>query len=104
GWGNNLYGQLGTGTTTSKNNPVQIGTANNWAKVSTGTGYTLALVNKTLGIDKNEIKNFAFYPNPANSILHIDSNIQENIKITIVDITGKTLTEQILKEGNNTIN
>ncbi len=27
-----------------------------------------------------------------------------NIKITIVDITGKSITEQILKAGNNTIN
>lgn len=103
-WGRNLDGQLGIGNTTDQRSPVQVGTATNWVKTSAGYNNSLALVAASAGIHKNEIKNFAVYPNPANSILNIDSNIQENIKITIVDITGKTLTEQILKEGNNTIN
>ena len=102
-WGWNTLGALGTGTTTDQLSPVQIGKATNWAKIS-AEYHSLALVAASAGIDKNEIKNFAVYPNPANSILNIDSNIQENIKITIVDITGKSLTEQTLKTGNNTIN
>lgn len=50
GWGNNQSGQLGDGTSISKNLPVQIGTDNDWADVTSGgsdfnnTGfYTLAL-------------------------------------------------------------
>lgn len=45
GWGYNNYGQLGNGTTGSGvfGNPVQIGTANNWQMVSTGSDHTLAI-------------------------------------------------------------
>jgi len=35
-WGNNQQGQLGDGTTTVRDFPVQVGTATNWASVSTG--------------------------------------------------------------------
>jgi alpha-tubulin suppressor-like RCC1 family protein len=42
-WGYNLSGQLGDGTTVTKNRPVQIGTATNWQKVSAGTWCTLAI-------------------------------------------------------------
>ncbi|MEG1028239.1 MAG: T9SS type A sorting domain-containing protein, partial [Oscillospiraceae bacterium] len=103
-WGDNTLGQLGIGNTTQQNNPVQIGTVTNGASISAGGGHILSFVNPTASIDKNEIKNFVVYPNPANSILNIDSNAQEGIKITIVDIAGKTLAEQTLKTGNNTIN
>ena len=46
-WGNNDYGQLGNGTTTgygvANPTPSQIGAATNWASVSAGNGYTLAI-------------------------------------------------------------
>jgi alpha-tubulin suppressor-like RCC1 family protein len=42
-WGDNGYGQLGDGTTTSKNTPTQIGAANNWESISAAGGFTLAI-------------------------------------------------------------
>jgi alpha-tubulin suppressor-like RCC1 family protein len=41
--GNNAFGQLGDGTLTSRNSPVQIGTARNWTAVAAGADHTLAL-------------------------------------------------------------
>lgn len=43
-WGDNPYGQLGDGTTMTKRIvPVQIGSDSDWAKVSAGTGHTVAV-------------------------------------------------------------
>ena len=44
-WGYNYYGQLGDGTNTNRNTPVQIGTATNWASISAGFYYSLAIKN-----------------------------------------------------------
>lgn len=48
-WGDNGYGQLGDGTTISKNTPTQIGSANNWESISASGGFTVAIkTNGTL--------------------------------------------------------
>jgi len=44
-WGNNDYGQLGDGTTTSRNTPSQVGTANDWASISCGVNHAVAIKN-----------------------------------------------------------
>lgn len=42
-WGRNDRGQLGDGTTTWRNRPVQIGAMTNWASVSASFGHSLAI-------------------------------------------------------------
>ncbi len=42
-WGDNSYGQLGDGTTTSRSSPTQIGADINWASVSAGGSNTVAI-------------------------------------------------------------
>lgn len=42
-WGSNFYGQLGDGTTTNRETPVQIGTATNWARVAASNVSTMAI-------------------------------------------------------------
>jgi hypothetical protein len=42
-WGNNLYGQLGDGTATDRNSPVQIGSGGNvWKQISAGSYHVAA--------------------------------------------------------------
>lgn len=42
GWGYNVIGQVGDGTSTQRNSPVRIGTDNNWAEVRGGGNFTIA--------------------------------------------------------------
>jgi alpha-tubulin suppressor-like RCC1 family protein len=48
-WGQNFYGQLGNGTNTHSNIPVQVGSDNDWLMISPGNDYVLAIkTNLTL--------------------------------------------------------
>ena len=42
-WGSNSSGQLGVGSTTNYSTPVQVGTATNWVKISTGNEFSAAI-------------------------------------------------------------
>lgn len=75
-WGNNFYGQIGDGTTTTRTSPTVI-------------------TCPTLSIDKNIFaENISIYPNPSSGIINIKN--AENIsfdKITIYDLYGKVVYE-----------
>ena len=42
-WGGNGYGQLGDGTTINRITPVRVGTANDWASISTRNNHCMAI-------------------------------------------------------------
>jgi len=42
-WGSNSFGEIGDGTTISKNTPVQIGNQTNWLSVAVGENHSLAI-------------------------------------------------------------
>lgn len=42
-WGDNLFGQLGDGSLTTRLTPVMVGTSKDWVQVAAGEGHTLAL-------------------------------------------------------------
>jgi alpha-tubulin suppressor-like RCC1 family protein len=42
-WGNNGYGRLGLGNTTSVSSPVQVGALTNWLRISTSTHNVLSI-------------------------------------------------------------
>ncbi len=42
-WGDNTYGQIGDGTTTSRLSPTQVGAGRNWTFVATGHNHTVGI-------------------------------------------------------------
>lgn len=48
----------------------------------------------TIGLNENELAAFAIYPNPATEQVTI-SNIEAGSTVTLVDVTGKTVSQQL---------
>ena len=73
GWGDNTYGQLGDGTTTTQPAPEQIGTDTNWASIAHGLRDTYAIkTDGTLWAWGNQAGGFGNSP-PSN--LHVPSQV-----------------------------
>ncbi|MEM5564426.1 T9SS type A sorting domain-containing protein [Psychroserpens sp. AS72] len=52
--------------------------------------------------DFDAISSFSLYPNPTNSILHIElNNNQVDVTYDIYDVLGKLITSEILEPGNS---
>lgn len=79
-WGTNNVGQLGLGDTNSHPEPTFFG----------------VMCNKpTAGLQENTLSTISVYPNPTTNTLNISNTNNLNIeKLTVIDVTGKTLLEQ----------
>ncbi len=44
-----------------------------------------------VGIDESNIVKASIYPNPANDVLNIDLDGEQNLSVNIIDLTGKTV-------------
>jgi alpha-tubulin suppressor-like RCC1 family protein len=45
GWGYNVYGQIGDGTSSNRDYPIQIGNRNTWKDIATGSIHSLGITN-----------------------------------------------------------
>jgi hypothetical protein len=57
-----------------------------------------------VAINDDERKNIiSLYPNPAKDELHFKTNVQENVKVNIIDATGKRITTLVVNGGEATV-
>lgn len=80
-WGNNYAGQLGDGTTVSKNAPIQIGTETNWVLISAGGSHSLATKSDGTLWGWGYNNNYQLGLNPI-------TNLNKNIPTKISSITN----------------
>lgn len=84
-WGANLYGQLGDGTGSAKNTPIEI---------------TCPVLSTEEYVLSNRIR---LYPNPTSALLNIQ--LEDNVridKVVISDLSGKIIME--IKENQSQLN
>ncbi len=69
----------------------------------TGTdGYILALdnikvfVNDPVSVSEHQLSKVQISPNPFNNIIHLNVNNPENLRYQIIDISGKTIVDNVL--------
>ena len=76
-WGSNNKGQLGDGTTTNRNAPIQVGTDSNWISVSSAFNHTLAIkTDGTLWSWGNNDWGVLGYPDVAFSLGYYTTPVQ----------------------------
>ena len=78
-WGDNESGELGLGDNNAHPNQTLFGT----------------MCDSTAGLQENTLNSISVYPNPTSGILNLANANDLNIeKLTVIDVTGKTLLEQ----------
>lgn len=58
----------------------------------------------TLSTEKANTSVFSIFPNPAKGVVTISSNLEENTRLGVYDITGKLVLTNTISFGNNSIN
>jgi len=58
----------------------------------------------TLSLEKANTSVFSIFPNPAKGVVTISSNLEENTRLGVYDITGKLVLTNTISFGNNSIN
>jgi len=95
--GNNLFGQLGNGTTVNQSGtPTQIGTDNNWKDITAGSHYSFGLKydNSFFAWGRNQHAQFGNGEN-KNTIMPIDNNFfWKKISSSVGTYNGHTLAIQ----------
>ena len=68
-------------------------------------GWTANYTSTTLGIeDTNLSNNLKIYPNPTDGVFTIESGIEKNIEVWIMDVLGKQIySSHTISKGNNSI-
>jgi photosystem II stability/assembly factor-like uncharacterized protein len=70
---------------------------------SFGNGMKVGLINNPSGIVDFSVDDFKIFPNPANHFVNVQSNLDENIWVDMIDMNGKKVLNYVLKPGINTI-
>jgi hypothetical protein len=60
-------------------------------------------VDMVVGIENSLSQNVHIYPNPANNQLYIEMNNISNAVVSMIDLSGKTIINQMLSNNSNTI-
>jgi len=105
----NLAGTAITGATSSTYEAIAAGsytvTIDSASSSATSNAIVLTDSNCTLGINNIAATNLSVYPNPASSLLNINSN--QNLggyNLQMFDLVGRLVISQVLEGSNNAIN
>jgi len=61
-------------------------------------------ISITVGIEENKLPQLSLYPNPTNGILNIVNSVSvDQFNVSIMDMTGKVLSRQVINGSVNTI-